>query len=183
MTPDPRAEPRLLLHACCGPCATVALERLLPRFAVTVLWYNPNLYPPEEEQRRREAVLTAAASAGVQVLTPAASEAEWLAAVTGLDSEPEGGLRCVECFRLRLGRTAALAAAGGFTHLATTLSVGPQKRWEQIQAVGEAAAAASGLTFVAECFRKSGGYARSVELSKELRLYRQNYCGCRFSLR
>jgi epoxyqueuosine reductase len=176
-------QPRLLLHACCGPCATVALERLLPRYAVTVLWYNPNLYPAEDAERRREAVLAVAGACGVEVLTPAASEAEWLAVVAGLEAEPEGGRRCTECFRLRLGRTADLAASGGFTHSATTLSVGPQKKWEQILALGEEAGAAVGVQFVAECFRREGGFARSVALSKELGLYRQNYCGCRYSVR
>ncbi len=183
MTHDPLAQPRLLLHACCGPCATVALERLLPRYAVTVLWYNPNLYPAEDAERRREAVLAVAAASGVEVLAPAASEAEWLGAVAGLEAEPEGGRRCAECFRLRLCRTAELAASGGFTHFATTLSVGPQKKWDQILALGQAAATAAGVEFVAECFRRGGGFARSVELSKELALYRQNYCGCRYSVR
>ena len=184
MTHDPlTSQPRLLLHACCGPCATVTLERLRPRYAVTVLWYNPNLYPAAEEARRREAVQAVAAESGVEVLAPEAAEGEWLAAVAGLEGEPEGGRRCTECFRLRLARTAELAASAGYTHFATTLSVGPQKKWEQILAIGQEAAAAAGVAFVAECFREAGGFARSVELSKELELYRQNYCGCRYSLR
>jgi predicted adenine nucleotide alpha hydrolase (AANH) superfamily ATPase len=182
MTQD-QPQPRLLLHACCGPCATVTLERLLPRFAVTVLWFNPNLEPEAEVLRRRASLLRAAEHFAVDVLEPEVNLELWRRVAEARAGEPEGGGRCAECILLRLRETAARAAAGGYEGFATTLSVGPQKSWEQILAAGERASAEARVAFLPECFRERGGFARSVELSKELGLYRQNYCGCRFSLR
>jgi predicted adenine nucleotide alpha hydrolase (AANH) superfamily ATPase len=161
----------------------VALERLLPRFAVTLLWYNPNLEPAAEHARRLAAVREVAAHFNVELLTPQPDPEAWLSAVADLAQEPEGGRRCEVCFLFRLRRTAQRAAGGGYQYFATTLTTGPQKRLEQIRQAGHIAAAEYGVQFLDESFRSRAGFQRSVELSKELSLYRQNYCGCRYSMR
>ena len=179
---DTPSQPSLVLHACCGPCATVALERLLPRFDVTVLWYNPNVEPAAEHARRLAAVQSVAEHFGVPLLAPAPDADAWHAAVAALLDEPEGGRRCEACFLFRLRRAAEVAAALGCVAFATTLSTGPRKRLDQILVAGQSAAAEHGVEFLHESFRAQAGFDRSLALTKELGLYRQNYCGCRYSI-
>lgn len=176
-------KPRLLLHTCCGPCATAVIERLGPRFQVHCFWYNPNIQPEAEYQRRREAMRTVAEAMEVPLIEAERNEVGWEQAIAGREEEPEGGRRCRVCFNYRLGRTAQYAAEGGFTHVATTLGVSPYKNTEAINEIGQQQADQRGLAFVDENFKKRGGFQRSVELSKQLHLYRQNYCGCRYSRR
>lgn len=179
--PDPDGKPRLGLHVCCGGCATVALERLLPRFQVLPYWYNPNLSPPKEHSARLAAARRACEHFRLVLHEGPADFARWRAAVAGLEGEPEGGARCLVCFRLRLERAADWASDRGCRLLTTTLTVGPQKIVEEIHRIGEEVAQEAGLAWVGETFRKADGFRRSVELSQELGLYRQDYCGCAFS--
>lgn len=172
--------PRLLLHVCCGPCATVALERLLPDYSVTALWHNPNIQPEQEYDLRLDSALGVAEHFGVDMILARRDESAWLEAVRGLEDEPEGGKRCIECFRYRIARAVDEARSGGFEWVATTLTVGPSKRAEVINQIGREACEAAGLQFLEADFKKQGGFTRSVELSKELDLYRQKYCGCLF---
>jgi len=116
-------KPRLLLHVCCGPCATAVLERLLPRFEVELLWYNPNIQPPAEHQRRYQAVRQVAKHFGVRLRAIEPDEARWLGAVAGLEDEPEGGRRCTVCFDYRLRRAAKVAGRENFDYLTTTLAI------------------------------------------------------------
>jgi predicted adenine nucleotide alpha hydrolase (AANH) superfamily ATPase len=178
---DRVARPRLALHVCCGPCATVSLERLGQRFEIVGFWYNPNLHPADEYQRRLEAARLVFRHFGVGLVEGAADLARWREAVQGLEQEPEGGRRCEVCFRLRLQETVAWARQAGCQYVTTTLTVGPHKPVEKIHAVGEALAAAAGLRWLPETLRKAGGFQRAMELSRQLGLYRQNYCGCVFS--
>lgn len=175
-------QPRLLLHVCCGSCATAVVERLLPRFEVELLWYNPNIQPPAEHQQRYQGVRQVAKHFGVRLRAIEPDEARWLQAVAGLEDEPEGGRRCTVCFDYRLRRAAQVAGREGFDYLATTLTISPLKDLERVNRLGAHQAERCGVQFLTEDFRKAGGVQRSVELSKELGLYRQNYCGCLFAL-
>lgn len=187
---EPQMEkPRLLLHSCCGPCSTAVIERLLPRFRLTVFFYNPNITDGEEYERRLETQRqfiqayneTVPEEEQVQLLEGRYDPKRYLQLSEGLEQEPEGGARCTVCFRLRLVETAERAKEMGFTHFATTLSVSPHKNFPLIAQLGEEAGASAGLTFLAEDFKKKAGYQRSIALSKEFSLYRQSFCGCEFA--
>jgi predicted adenine nucleotide alpha hydrolase (AANH) superfamily ATPase len=176
---------RLALHVCCGPCATVCLERLTPRFEVVPIWYNPNICPDEEHERRLRAAVTACSAFDLEIIGYALDHQKFLEITRGLEGHPEGGERCVHCLGLRLGCVAAWAIEQGCELMTTTLTVGPQKNVQMIHAVGREAIRRRGvgLVWLEETFRKADGYHRSVELSEDLGLYRQHYCGCEFSLR
>ncbi|HEY3397456.1 MAG TPA: epoxyqueuosine reductase QueH [Armatimonadota bacterium] len=174
--------PRLLLHVCCGPCGTVAVERLLPRFTVELLWYNPNIEPEAEYELRLAACRQLAAHFGLPLIELPAERDAWQAAVAGYEGEPEGGLRCRQCFRQRLARAAREAGERGCAYLASTLSASPHKDAATLAQVAEQLCP-EGLQFLDEDFSQAGGFARSVELSKQLGLYRQRYCGCHYAQR
>lgn len=179
--------PKLLLHSCCGPCSTYVLEYLANFFDVTLLFYNPNIFPQEEFEKRlsaqKEVIEKLKTKHRVDLLTEEYDHTEFLCEIGGLESEPEGGSRCEKCFRLRLGRTAEIARKGGFDVFATTLSVSPHKNAELLNRIGKAFSEEYGVPFLLADFKKREGYKRSVELSKEFGIYRQEYCGCEFSLR
>ena len=172
----------LLLHACCAPCTSAVLARLLPVFRVTVYYYNPNIYPAEEYQKRREEFSKLRALGPLDFLEGSYEPARFAEETHGLQNEPEGGSRCAVCFRLRLQETARVAAAEGFPYFGTTLSVSPHKNAALLNETGEAAADAFGARFLQADFKKRGGYAESVRLSQTCGLYRQDYCGCGPSL-
>ena len=175
--------PRLLLQACCGPCSAPVLERLGEVFELTVLYYNPNTYPEAEFLRRKDALNTVLAHTdpAPELIVPPYDHGEFLAAVRGLEGESEGGARCEACQRLRLEKTARTAAENGFEWFGTTLTVGPTKKAAVINPIGLALAAKYGLRWLTADFKKGGGYERSLQLSRELGLYRQDYCGCEFA--
>lgn len=178
-------KPRLLLHVCCAPCSTTVLERLAAAFDITVFFDNPNLDSAEEHDLRAEEVkrlLDIGGWASRVVISPYQPEA-FYAAVKGLEKEPEGGARCRACFRLRLSRSALAAKELACPYFTTSLTVGPRKDAALLNELGEEAAKAAGLTFLASDFKKRGGYQRSVALSREFGIYRQDYCGCVFSKR
>ena len=172
----------MLLHACCAPCASYVLEYLAPYFDLTVLFYNPNIYPAEEYERRLGEVrrLIGIMDCGISLIEDEYTPADYVARAAGLEGEPESGLRCVECIGMRIERTAVLAA-GKFDYFATTLSISPHKNAELINTLGYAAAENYGAVWFPADFKKRGGYARSCELCREYDIYRQNYCGCSFA--
>ena len=174
---------KLLLHACCAPCATACLERVKDFFDVAVFFYNPNIDCREEYEKRAEELKRLCGIVGTECVTEDYCADEFLYAAQGTEDMPEGGERCARCFKLRLERTATLAAEKGFDYFGTTLTVSPHKNAEQVNAAGFAAAEKYGIKFLPSDFKKKGGYARSVELSRLYGLYRQNYCGCIFSKR
>lgn len=178
-------KPRLLLQSCCGPCSSYVLEYLTQYFRVTVLYYNPNIQPREEYDKRlhwqREIIAQLSTPTAVDLLECDYDGARYAAAVRGLEREPEGGARCTVCFRLRLEETARLARAYGYDYFCTTLTVSPHKDAERINAIGAALAAQYGVAWLPSDFKKREGYKRSIELSKQYGLYRQDYCGCLFS--
>ena len=174
--------PSLLLQACCGPCSSYVLEYMTKYFDVTVLFYNPNIRP-EAEYEKRLATLKQLLAAMPMDHPPALMEPGWRGeeferAVKGLEHEPEGGARCAVCFRLRLEETARMAAEWGFDFFGTTLTVSPHKNAEVINAIGEKLAGEYEVKWLPSDFKKRNGYLRSIQLSKEYGLYRQEYCGC-----
>jgi predicted adenine nucleotide alpha hydrolase (AANH) superfamily ATPase len=174
--------PRLLLHACCGPCASSVLEALAGRFDITLLYYNPNIRPKAEYEKRlfwlRRLLEEADLAGSVPLLVPGYDDEAFAAAAAGLEDEPEGGSRCTACFRLRLTKTAELAAAGGFEFFCSTLSVSPHKDAVRINALGRELEEALGVRWLPSDFKKRNGYLRSTEISARYGLYRQSYCGC-----
>ena len=177
--------PRLLLHSCCAPCSSAVLERLTDWFDLTVFYYNPNIAPEEEflrraeEQRRLIAELPHAHE--IQFRCGEYESEAFEALARGLEDMPEGGERCTRCFRLRLGKTAALAAREGFDYFTTTLSISPLKDAQRLNAIGGELAEQFGVSYLFSDFKKKNGYKRSCELSLQYGLYRQDYWGCRFS--
>lgn len=169
---------RLALHVCCGPCATAVIERLAERWAVEAVWYNPNINPPAEHLRRLAGMRRVARLSQVPLVELGYDVERWRRACDGFMSEPEGGARCDVCFQLRLERTAQYGRSAGIDAFTTTLTVSPHKDAERINAIGEAVGRRYGLRFIAEDFKKRGGFQRSVELSRRWGIYRQTWCGC-----
>ena len=186
--------PTLLLHACCAPCSSAVLERLRTVFRITVFYYNPNISWEEEYQLRAEEQkrLIAWFNEQQDVALGEAFPMDYVegdyepelffAAAKGLEREPEGGARCEKCFVLRLKKTVDKAVALGADYVTTTLTISPLKNAPLLNAIGERMAADTGVMWLPSDFKKKNGYKRSVELSAEQGLYRQDYCGCEFSL-
>ena len=179
--------PSLLLHSCCAPCSSYCLEYLSQYFKITVLYYNPNLYPVEEYDRRvfeqRRLVASLPVKYPVSLAEIKGEPKEFYSAVKGLESIKEGGERCFACFRLRLEKTAEYAKKNGFDFFTTTLTISPLKNAQKLNEIGEKAGEKFGVRHLPSDFKKKNGYLRSVELSKVYSLYRQDYCGCIFSKR
>ena len=177
--------PRLLLQSCCGPCSSYVLEALTPYFRVTVLYYNPNIQPRAEYDLRlenqRKIIAALPTPSEVDILECDYDGEKYDAAVKGLESEPEGGARCTVCFRLRLEETAKRAKELDFDFFCTTLTVSPHKDAERLNQIGRALGERYGVPFLPSDFKKREGYKRSIQLSKEYDLYRQDYCGCLYS--
>lgn len=179
--------PRLLLHSCCAPCSSYVLEYLSRYFEITVFYYNPNIYPPEEfgkrveEQKRLIAQLPA--EHPISFLDGPYEPERFYEMARGLEQVPEGGARCFKCYRLRLTETAEMARAGKYDYFTTTLSISPLKNAEKLNEIGGQLAKDYGVDYLYSDFKKRNGYKRSTELSREYGLYRQDYCGCVFSMR
>ena len=175
--------PKLLLHACCAPCSSATLERLSAHFDLTILYYNPNIYPPEEYHRREAELERFVEQAGYHypVVELPYDPQEFYTAVKGFENEPEKGARCTVCYRLRMRRAAQYAAEHGFDWFTTTLSISPHKDAKRINAIGQELEQEFGVKHLPSDFKKQNGYLRSLQLSEEYGLYRQDYCGCEFS--
>jgi len=179
--------PRLLIHSCCAPCSSYVLEYLSQYFEITVYFYNPNIYPPLEYIRRVEEQDRLIQEMNfvhpVTLQTGAYEPQEFYRIVEGLEKEPEGGIRCFHCYELRLQEAAKIAQAGRFDYFTTTLSISPLKNADKLNEIGEKLGREYRVAYLPSDFKKKNGYKRSVELSKEHDLYRQDYCGCVFSQR
>lgn len=179
--------PTLLLHSCCAPCSSYVLEYLSDYFAITVFYYNPNIYPETEyalrveEQKRLIEQLPA--KHPISLIEGHFDPKEFYQAVKGLEHIPEGGERCHACFWLRLNETAKLAAKQNFDFFTTTLTISPLKNAPKLNEIGEELADEYGIRWLPSDFKKKNGYKRSTKLSAEYGLYRQDYCGCVFSKR
>ena len=182
--------PALLLHSCCAPCSSYCLETLSEDFAITVFYYNPNISFSEEYRKRvaEQKRLIAAYNKEekgwpIDIVEGDYEPERFYEMAKGYENCPEGGERCFRCFDLRLRKTAELAFAGGFDYFATTLTISPLKNAAKINEIGQALSGEYGISWLPSDFKKKNGYKRSIELSAEYELYRQNYCGCVFSKR
>ena len=178
-------KPALLLHSCCGPCSSAVLERLAEHFRVTLLYYNPNIEPETEYVHRlseQQRLLSLLPEEIPLLACPYDHEAFEVFAPKMADA-PEGGERCLACFALRLDYTARQAKEHGFEYFTTTLSVSPHKNADNVNHIGAKAGEKAGVKYLFADFKKKNGFLRSLELSKQYGLYRQDYCGCRYSIR
>lgn len=178
-------KPRLLLHACCGPCATSVLERMCDSFDVTVYFYNPNIMPKAEFNKRLSALKDVISHFdGVKLIVPYQDEQDYISLVKGLENAPEGGSRCAICFEMRLLSTAKYLAdhKDDYDYFATTLTVSPHKNAELINEIGNHIANEYDVKYLSSNFKKQDGYLRSTQLCKEWDIYRQSYCGCVYAL-
>lgn len=180
-------KPKLLLHSCCAPCSSYVLEYISRYFDITVFYFNPNISPREEYEKRvnevKRLIAEMPACAGVKFIEGRYEPGEFFEAAKGLENAPEGGERCLKCFELRLGEAARIAAETGAEYVCTTLTISPLKNAENLNRIGEEAAKKYGIKWLPSDFKKKNGYKRSIELSREYDLFRQNYCGCVFSKR
>ena len=179
--------PRLLLHSCCAPCSSYVLEYLSDCFDITVFYYNPNIYPESEYTKR---ILEQQTLIGemdtkhpVSFIAGHYDRERFYEMAAGMEHLKEGGERCLKCYELRLREAAELAAKGGFEYFTTTLSISPLKNADRLNEIGLRLETEFGVSYLQSDFKKKNGYKRSIELSKEFGLYRQDYCGCEFSFK
>ncbi len=172
---------RLLLHICCAPDATIAPERLGKEYDVTAYFYNPNIHPEEEYRRRLEEMKRLAGLLHLPLAWGDYVPERWMERVTGLEDEPEGGRRCEACFEFRLHTVADFARRHGYDVFSSVLTVSPHKDADAINRIGSEIGRRAGIEFLALNLKKKGGFERSVALSRQYGVYRQNYCGCTFS--
>lgn len=177
--------PKLIIHSCCAPCSSYVLEYLSRYFKITVLYYNPNIFPKEEYEYRiseQERLIDSMQFVNdVKLIASGYTPEDFYSAVKGNENEPEGGKRCRLCFNVRLRYTAALAKKMNFDYFTTTLSISPLKNAEVLNKLGAEIGKEYGVEYLQSDLKKRNGYKRSVELSKEYGLYRQDYCGCIYS--
>lgn len=179
--------PTLLLHACCAPCSSYCLEYLSEFFEITVFYFNPNISLKEEYEYRlneeKRLISLMNFKNPVKIVESEYNPKDFYDAVKGLENEPEGGKRCAECFKLRLKASAQKAKELGADYFTTTLTISPLKNADLLNQIGSEYADKYGVKWLYSDFKKKEGYKRSIVLSREYDLYRQNYCGCIFSKR
>ena len=178
-----QTRPHILLHSCCGPCSTTVLTFLVTYFDITVFYYNPNIEPRAEyEKRKQEQIrfIQEFNNEHITFLDCDYANQDFRSKVKGLEQEKEGGARCAVCFKLRLEKTARLAKKLNFDYFGTTLTVSPHKNSQIINEIGALLETEYGVKYLYSDFKKKDGYKKSIELSKQYHLYRQDYCGCLF---
>lgn len=177
--------PTLLLHACCAPCSSYVLEYLSEFFSITLFFYNPNITEEEEYHKRvaeaKRLISEMPMKNPVKFLEGRYDPERFFEIAKGLEAVPEGGARCFECYRLRLREAADIAAKNGFDYFTTTLSISPLKNAQKLNEIGGEEAERAGVPYLFSDFKKREGYKRSIQLSAQYGLYRQNYCGCIYS--
>lgn len=177
--------PRLLLHICCAPCSSYVLEYLHHYFEITACFYNPNISPKSEYDYRAQELIRLTKEMSLSYPVTCRIEdydpATFLAIAKGMENEPEGGERCTACYRLRLSKTAKIAVEEGYDYFTTTLSISPLKDAVRLNTIGGELAQEYGVPYLYSDFKKRNGYKRSIQLSADYHLYRQDYCGCAFS--
>lgn len=177
--------PTLLLHACCAPCSSYCIEYLNEHFDITLFFYNPNIYPSDEYDHRVSELRRLVSEMGlsISVLECENDTESFYALAKGRENVREGGVRCFDCYRLRLEKTARLAKEKDFDYFTTTLSISPLKNAAKLREIGLELEERYGVKNLPSDFKKKEGYKRSIELSKKYNLYRQDYCGCEYSRR
>ena len=179
--------PKLLLHSCCAPCSSYVLEYLSNYFEITVFYYNPNIFPENEYTKRileqQTLISDMKVKYPVSFLAGNYDRDRFFQIAEGLEHLREGGERCFKCYELRLEEAAKIAEAAGFDYFTTTLSISPLKNADKLNEIGIKLADKYGVQYLQSDFKKKNGYKRSIELSSEYGLYRQDYCGCEYSFR
>ena len=179
--------PKLLLHSCCAPCSSACLEKLTKYFNITILYYNPNIEPYEEYiKRKEEEIRFINEYKGINKIDIIDCDYDndlFKSMAKGLENEPERGIRCFKCYRLRLEKTCKVAKELGYDYFATTLTLSPYKNAIKINEIGQDLQDKYNIKYLYSDFKKEDGYKRSIELSKEYNFYRQDYCGCVYSKR
>ena len=179
--------PALLIHSCCAPCSSYVLEYLSEYFKITVFYYNPNIYPESEYTKRiaeqQKLIRDMEFRYPVSFLAGKYDKEKFYEMAAGMEDLQEGGARCMKCYELRFSEAARQAVAGGFDYFTTTLSISPMKNAQKLNEIGIRVGEEYGVKYLISDFKKKNGYKRSIELSKEYGLYRQDYCGCEFSMR
>ena len=182
--PDDQA--KLLLHCCCGPCSTQVLSVLKKYFDITLYFYNPNIYPREEYEKRLKELIKVqnilSFEKEIKRMDGVYDDRLYFEAVKGLESKGEGGERCFQCYAFRMEEVAKRAKEGGFDYFTTTLSISPYKNAQELNRIGKHLEKKYGVNYLYSDFKKKEGYKQSLRLSSEYQLYRQEYCGCVFSL-
>lgn len=177
--------PKLLLHSCCAPCSSYCLEYLSEYFEITILYYNPNITAESEYRKRVEEQKRLISELPVRYPVTFVEgnyePGDFYRIAKGLETAPEGGERCFKCYRLRLEYAANYAKQHGFDYFCTTLSISPMKNAAKLNEIGNELSRIYSVNWLPSDFKKRNGYKRSIELSREYGLYRQNYCGCEFS--
>ena len=177
-------KPRLLLHSCCAPCSSAVLENLSEIFDITLFFYNPNIAPQSEFIFRLEELkrlLYEMNLTDINVVAPLYDNSEFEDVVKGMEHIPEGGERCLKCYRLRLEKSVAYAKGEGFDYVTTTLSISPYKNAQWLNEIGLELGEKYCVKYLCSDFKKADGYKRSCQLSDIYTLYRQDYCGCKYS--
>lgn len=176
-------KPKLLLHVCCAPCSSHCISVLDPFFDITVFYYNPNISPFDEYERRynEEARFLKEAYPHISIINAEYDSQIFDELAKGLEELPEGGERCKRCYRLRLEKSGQYAIQNKFDYFTTTLTVSPYKHSDTLNQIGEEVSKECGVKYLFSDFKKQDGYKHSIELSKKYNLYRQDYCGCKFS--
>ena len=180
---DKNNKPKLLLHACCGPCTSGVFEQLYPYFNITILYYNPNTYPYDEYILRYKQLEILKDYLDFDMIFMEYNDREFYDEIKGLELEKEGGKRCEVCYKIRMNKTAEIAKLMGFDYFTTTLSVSPYKNAQKLNMIGEEMEKKYNVNYIYSDFKKNEGYKNSIKNSKEYGLYRQDYCGCEYSLR
>lgn len=177
--------PKLFLHSCCAPCSSYTLEYLSNYFDITVFYFNPNISPKEEFDKRfleqERLINSLPVKNEIKLIEGEYDYKQFLEIAKGLENVREGGERCFKCYRMRLEATAKMAKELGFDYFCTTLSISPLKNSQKINEIGKDVAEHYGVKWLPSDFKKKEGYKRSIELSREYNLYRQNFCGCVYS--
>jgi len=178
-------KPTLLLHTCCAPCSSAVIARLASDFQITVLYYNPNIEPYDEYLQRKEEQKRFLKEISdryiISFLDCDYDHQSFIEISKGLENEPERGIRCFKCYQLRLEKTAQIAALNHFDYFGTSLTVSPYKNSQKLNEIGAFLEEKYQVSFLYSDFKKHDGYKKSIEYSKEYHLYRQNYCGCKYS--
>jgi len=173
---------KILLHICCAPCATASIERLKENYDVVGMFSNSNIYPEGEYLKRLEEARKYCRKIEIKLIEINYNYKNWLEQIKGLEKEPEGGKRCLKCYKIRLEEAAKEAKKRNFDYFTTTLTISPYKNFAEIKEIGDNLGKQYGVEFLDIDFKKKDGFRKSVELSKKNRLYRQHYCGCEFSI-
>lgn len=175
---------KIILHACCAICSGYPVSYLKDAgYSVIVYFYNPNIYPEEEYQKRLTAQKTLCKHFGTEFIEGEYNPSDYYSFVQGLENEPEKGMRCYKCFELRLRKTAEFCIKSGIKNFTTSIVISPHKNYKVLSQIGKTISEEYGLSYIDIDFKKKDGFLKTNKISRELGLYRQNYCGCKFALR